>query len=160
MIELCAGNFLQIPADCHLTPIPAAEGISSLSAILRGDDYCDCLVSSRIMIGGVPTAPVECLIPLKAGAYLDLVARKAGGEQIDSRPIKKHRNDVCTLYRTLVPKARFVLPLQLRNALTTFLGNLPPKSPDWRNIQAAVAGLPEPGQVIAQLRENFGIGGV
>jgi hypothetical protein len=98
------------------------------------------------------------LIPLKARAYLDLVARKAGGEQIDGGKITKHRNDVLRLYRTLVPAARFVLPTQLRDDLTTFLDNLPPSSPDWGSIRDAVKGLPAPQQVIAQIRANFGIG--
>ena len=157
MIELFCHNFLPIPEGYHLTPIPAGEDISSLSAILLGDDYFGYIVDSRIMINGVPTVPVQCLIPLKARAYLDLLARKAGGEQIDRSKITKHRNDVFRLYRTLVPDARFVLPIQLRDDLTTFLESLPPNSPDWRNIQAAVKGLPAPPQVIAQLRTNFGI---
>ncbi len=110
MIELFSRNFLSVPDDYHLTPIPAGEDISSLSAILLGDDYFGYIVSSRTAIDGVPTVPVQCLIPLKARAYLDLVARKAEGDQIDSRQINKHRNDVFRLYQTLAPNARFSLP--------------------------------------------------
>jgi hypothetical protein len=87
MIELFSRNFLPVPRDCHLTPIPAGEGISSLSAILLGDDYFGHLVASRITIDDVPTVPVQCLIPLKARACLDLIARKADGEPIDSGKI-------------------------------------------------------------------------
>jgi hypothetical protein len=158
MIELFSRNFLQIPDDCHLTPIPAGEDISSLSAILLGDDYFGFIVASRITIEGVPTIPVQCLIPLKARAYLDLVARKADGEQIDSNKITKHRNDVFRLYRTLAPTDRFVLPIQLRDDLATFLDGVPPNSPDWGSIRAAVKGLPTSQEVIAQIRTNFGIG--
>ncbi len=159
MIELFCRNFLPISEDHHLTPVPAEEGISSLSAILLGDDYFGYIASSRITIDGVPTVPVECLIPLKARAYLDLVARNDGGEQIDSRKINKHRNDVMRLYRTLIPDARFILPAQLQNDLRQFLESLPPDSPDWKDIRAAVQGLPGSKQVIDQLRANFGIGG-
>ena len=110
-------------------------------------------------IDGVPTVPVQCLIPLKARAYLDLVARKADGDQIDSRQINKHRNDVFRLYRTLAPDARFELPVQLQDDLATFLESLPSDSPEWTSIRAAVkAALPEPERVITQIRENFGIG--
>lgn len=159
MIELFSRNFLPVPEDHHLTPIPAGEDISSLSAILLGDDYFGYIVSSRMTIDGVPTVPGQCLIPLKARAYLDLVARKAGGDQIDSRQINKHRNDVFRLYLTLTPKARFALPVPLRDDLAKFLESLPSDSTDWTNIRAAVKGLPEPDRVITQIRDNFGIGG-
>jgi hypothetical protein len=105
MIELFSRNFLPVSEVVHLTPIPAGEDISSLSAILLGDDYFGYIVSSRVTIDSVPTVPVQCLIPLKARAYLDLVARKVDGEQIDSSKITKHRNDVFRLYLTLVPDA-------------------------------------------------------
>ncbi len=157
MIELFCRNFLPVPDDCHLTPIPAGEDISSLSAILLGDDYFNYLVGSRITIERVPTVPVQCLIPLKARAYLDLVARRDGGEQIDGKKIVKHRNDVFRLYRTLAPADRFELPPQLREDVNRFLEAFPAESPDWQNIQAAVGKLPAPQQVIAQIRTNFGI---
>lgn len=160
MIELFARNFLPVPEGFHLTPIPAGEDISSLSAILLGDDYFEFIVNSRRVIDGVPTVPVQCLIPLKARAYLDMVARQQSGVHVDDRDIKKHRNDVFRLYQTLAPVDRFVLPSRLRNDLATFLDKLPPESPDWNDIRAAVKGLPEPDLVIAQIRDNFGIGGV
>ena len=78
--------------------------------------------------------------------------------RLTAQNITKHRNDVFRLYRTLAPDARFVLPAQLRDDLSTFLESLPPDSQDWKNIRAAVKGLPEPRHVIAQIRENFGIG--
>lgn len=112
-----------------------------------------------IAIDGVPTVPVQCLIPLKARAYLDLVARKAAGEKTDRDKIKKHRHDVFRLYRTLVPDARFELPFQLQDDLATFLESLPSDSPEWTSIRAAVKGLPDPESVISQIRDNFGIGG-
>ena len=111
MIELFSRNYLPIPEGYHLTPVPAGEDISSLSAILLGDDYFGYIVGSRIMIDGVPTVPVQCLIPLKARAYLDLATRRDGGEQIDSRKISKHRNDVFRLYRTLAPGLGSCFPL-------------------------------------------------
>ena len=157
MIELFTRNFLGIPADCHLTPIPAGEDISSLSAILLGDDYYGFIANSRINIAGVPTIPVQCLIPLKARAYLDLIERKASGANVDSGHIKKHRNDVFRLYLTLAPADRFDLPDQLRHDLDRFLEELPEGSPDWRSIRAAVENLPDSRQVVDQLRQNFGI---
>ena len=159
MIELFSRNFLPVPEDFHLTPIPAGGDISSLSAILLGDDYFGYIVDSRVTIDGVPTVPAECLIPLKARAHLDLVARRAEGGRIDRRDITKHRNDVFRLYRTLVPEARFALPEALREDLAAFLDALPADSPDWSSIRDAVKELPEPTRVVTQIRENFGLSG-
>ena len=38
-----------------------------------------------------------CLIPFKAKAWLDLKERKLNGDQVDSKNIKKHKNDVFRL---------------------------------------------------------------
>lgn len=38
-----------------------------------------------------------CLIPFKMKAYLDLSMRKKNGEHVDSKNIKKHKNDVFRL---------------------------------------------------------------
>jgi hypothetical protein len=157
MMELFTHNYLNVPADLHLTPIPAGEDISSLSAILLSEPYYRFVVGSRTTIAGVPTIPVECLIPLKARAYLDLLERKASGGQVDSNEIKKHRNDVFRLFVTLAPADRYPLPEQLRDDLGRFLKLFPAESEDWPKIQAAVQDLPNPQQVIDQLHGNFGL---
>jgi hypothetical protein len=46
------------------------------------------------------------LVPLKARAWLDLTDRRDAGEKIDSRTIKKHKNDVFRVARILVPSQR------------------------------------------------------
>ena len=38
-----------------------------------------------------------CLIPFKAKVWLDLKERKLNGDQVDSKNIKKHKNDVFRL---------------------------------------------------------------
>ena len=105
----------------------------------------------------MPTIPAQCLIPLKALAFLDLTRRKASGENVDSSQIKKHRNDVFRLYLTLAPADRFELPDRLRDDLRQFLDMLPPDAADWQSVQAAIKGLPSPQQVVDQLRDNFGL---
>jgi len=57
MIELLSRNLLSLPEDVHLTPIPAKEDISSLSAILLDDRYYEFVRSSRIAINGIPQYP-------------------------------------------------------------------------------------------------------
>jgi len=157
MIELFTRNILEVPGDVRLTPIPAGDRLSSLSAILIDDEYYQFIVDSRITINGVPTVPVQCLIPLKARAYLNLLESQSKGEQIDAGQIKKHRNDVFRLYLTLAPDNRFPLPAKLKYDVDEFLGRFVSDSPDWPNIQQAVDGLPARQSVIAQIRENFGL---
>lgn len=157
MIELLTRNFLELPAGVHLTPIPADEDISSLSAILLDDEYYRFVCETRTMVEGVPIIPAQCLIPLKARAWLDLTARRdAGDTKVKSDDIKKHRNDVFRLYLSLGAEDRFVLPRALHDDLRRFLDSFPPPSPDWAAIRTAVgAGLPAAQTAVAQLRVIF-----
>ena len=75
----------------HLTPIPIDAAVLSLSAILLEGDYYEFILSGRQIVDGLPIVGPEHLIPLKAKAWLDLSRRKADGEQVDSRDIKKHK---------------------------------------------------------------------
>ena len=87
----------------HLTPIPMNDDVASLSAILLDDDYYEWARAGRTMINGLPVVRPEHLIPLKAKAWLDLTARAAEGRRVDSRDIRKHRNDVFRLYAIVDP---------------------------------------------------------
>ena len=77
-------------------------------------------------IGGISFVSKYGLIPLKARAWLDLTQRKAAGENIDSRDIKKHRNDVLRLYQILSPEIKIDAPEAMRRDLDTFLRQTQP----------------------------------
>ncbi|MDZ7830929.1 MAG: hypothetical protein U5L07_04180 [Desulfobacterales bacterium] len=96
MLELFARepDILELSPDSHLTPIPIDEQASSLSAILLDDDYYDFIISGKSLVDGLPLILQEYLIPLKAKAYLDLWQIKNDGGRIDSKDLKKHKNDV------------------------------------------------------------------
>jgi hypothetical protein len=96
MIELFSrrSDAIQLPDDAVLTPLPIDEDISSLSAILLDDDYYAFLRSGKIVIDGVTVLGPAYLIPFKAKAWLDLSMRKKMGEPVDSKNIRKHKNDV------------------------------------------------------------------
>lgn len=106
MIELFSRKIdaIHISEDAVLTPLPLDEDISSLSAILLDDDYYSFLQSGRVQVDGITVLGTEYLIPFKAKAWLDLAERKARGEHIDSKNIRKHRNDVFRLTDLLDPK--------------------------------------------------------
>ena len=59
----------------------------------------------------------ECLIPLKARAWLDLTKRKANGDRVDSKNIRKHRNDILRLYQLLTPGRHIDMPETVKKDL-------------------------------------------
>jgi len=94
---------LLLERDTGLTPIPTDEEISSLSAILLDADYYQCIQDGKDVIDGVAILKVEYIIPFKMKAWTDLTERKAQGERVDSKNIKKHRNDVLKISQLLSP---------------------------------------------------------
>ena len=59
--------------------------------------YYELLKTGQKRVDGIPVLSPTCLIPFKAKAWLDLKERKLNGDQVDSKNIKKHKNDVCRL---------------------------------------------------------------
>lgn len=110
--------------DSHLTPIPVDDDVSSLSAILLDDDYYAFIQDNIIDIDGISVVNERCLIPLKAKAWLDLSARKLAGEKIDSKVIKKHKNDIFRLFQILLPDERAELSGTIANDLNEFLDEI------------------------------------
>jgi hypothetical protein len=105
----------------HLAPIPVDEEISSLSAILLDDDYYHLLHARKQTVEGVSIVDETGLILLKARAWLDLMDRREQGEQIDSKSIRKHRNDVIRLFQLLEPAKRIDLPETIAEDIGQFI---------------------------------------
>ena len=107
MIELFSRkpDAVLIPEDAVLTPLPADDDVSSLSAILLNEDYYEFLRHGTTEIDGMTILDAIHLIPFKAKAWIDLSERRAMGQQIDSRNIKKHKNDVFRLTELLPDNA-------------------------------------------------------
>lgn len=103
MIELFTRRpeTIVLPTDAVLTPLPLEEEISSLSAILLNDDYYGFLKQGCVRVSDVTVLGAPYLIPFKAKAWIDLSDRKAAGEHVDSKNIRKHRNDVFRLTELL-----------------------------------------------------------
>ena len=112
MIELFTRKLdaIQLPEDAVLTPLPMDEDISSLSAILLDNDYYEFLKQGKVVVDGVTVLDAAYLIPFKAKAWMDLTDRKAAGEHVDSKNIKKHKNDVFRLTELVDPTAKVVAP--------------------------------------------------
>ena len=89
-----------LPApDTVSVPIHFDDDTSSLSAILLDDIYYGFMCSGKVFVAdvGIPVLDVPHLIVFKIRAWLDLTARKTRGEHVDSRNIRKHKNDVFRL---------------------------------------------------------------
>jgi len=122
MIELFSRRLeaIELPSDAVLTPLPLDDDLSSLSAILMDDDYYNFLRAGRILVDGMPILSAAHLIPLKAKAWLDLSARKAAGEAVDGRHIRKHKNDIFRLEGVLTPSGRTDAPDSVKADLAAF----------------------------------------
>lgn len=105
MLELFTRSLdsIPVPAGSRLTPIPADTELSSLSAILMDDAYYNWVMAGRYSLNDVCLVGAGHLIPLKARAFLDLSERRARGEKVDAKGIRKHKNDVVRLLQTLQP---------------------------------------------------------
>ena len=115
---------IKLSAGAHLTPIPLGEAVASLSAILLENDYYQFIINGRKTINQLPWIDAEQLIPLKARAWLDLSERKANGEPVDTRDIRKHANDVLRLSQLLTSESDIQLAPRIRDDLAQFLGGI------------------------------------
>ena len=104
-----------------LTPIPTGEDIPSLSAILLDEAYYNLLSEGSTIIDGVSMLGEEYLILYKIKAWLDLCARKEIGEHIDSKNIKKHKNDVFRLLSIVSPEKRITVDKAIIIDISKFL---------------------------------------
>ncbi|MDO8835069.1 MAG: hypothetical protein Q7V01_05710 [Vicinamibacterales bacterium] len=113
-----------LPEGSRLTPIPLAEAVASLSAILLDEDYYEFIMSGRRESQGLSWVGEDRLIVLKASAWLDLTARQARGEAVDTRDVRKHANDVIRLSQLLAPDVRVPLATKIAGDLNRFLDGL------------------------------------
>ncbi|WP_028828708.1 hypothetical protein [Proteocatella sphenisci] len=97
MIELFSKTSKEILKSENIVPIHISDNISSLSAILLDEDYYNFLIEGRVFVKGIPVLNELHLIPFKAKAWLDLSLRKELGNNIDSKDINKHKNDIFRL---------------------------------------------------------------
>ena len=99
MIELFSrkADTIQEKGDHIVTPFHIDEEVSSLSAILLNDAYYQFMRDGKILIDGIPIIGATHIIPFKMKAWIDLTSRQLIGESVDSKDIRKHKNDVFRL---------------------------------------------------------------
>ena len=155
MIELFSKkpNNLFLDDHARITPLHIDEEISSLSAILLNEAYYGLLQSGKTMVDGVSVLDAVCLIPFKAKAWLDLSSRKDNGERIDSKNIRKHKNDVFRLAQ-LISEERKTLDIDIKQDMEIFLERMEKESVDLDSI--GVLGSSKE-QLLNRLRQCFEI---
>ena len=136
MLELFSRepDVLQVAEGSHLTPLPVEEDISSLSAILLDNHYYDFIRAGRQESDGLPMVGAAQLIALKARAWLDLTERARRGEQIDSKTIKKHKNDVFRLYQILDPAIDPAAPETVKEDVREFISRMRVEEVDLKSL--------------------------
>jgi hypothetical protein len=97
-------------------------------------DYYDFIQKGKSVSDDISIIPQEYLIPLKARAYLDLHRFKRDGKQIDSKDIKKHKNDVFRLYQILSLDTEIVLSNSIADDMRNFLNLVAEEPPDLKNL--------------------------
>lgn len=108
-------------ASSNFTKIPLGDEISSLSAILLNDPYYALLDDGTIQIEGVSLLSDAYLLLFKAKAWLDLSSRKKLGGKVDSRDIKKHKNDIVRLTTLLSPAMKIDIHGEVKDDLVEFI---------------------------------------
>ena len=136
MIEIFSRNpdYIILEDDAYLTPLPIDEEVSSLSAILLNEEYYELLKTGQIIVDGIPVLRPTCLIPFKMKAYLDLSMRKKSGEHVDSKNIKKHKNDVFRLAQLITVNTRQVLSSEIAEDMKKFLSEIADETVDLKSL--------------------------
>lgn len=136
MIELFSrhAEAINLPDDAVLTPLPMEDDISSLSAILLDDDYYELVRNGTVVVDGVNVLDAAYLIPFKAKAWLDLTQKKAAGQSVDSKNIRKHKNDVFRLSALLTQQSNVVVTESVLADLRAFLAAMQEETVDLKQL--------------------------
>jgi hypothetical protein len=135
MIELFAKTESILDRDAHgCVPLHLDDEISSLSAILLNGDYYQMLLTGRTILADLPVLPHTYLILFKAKAWLDLSGRRAAGQSIDSKDIRKHMNDIVRLASMLTGNERCEMSENIRADMEHFVEALSGESIDMKAL--------------------------
>jgi hypothetical protein len=153
MIEL----FSKLPSGFELkfntgvTPIHITESIISLSAILLNDDYYDLLINGKKKIDGYSLIDIETVILFKIKAWLDMKEKVYSGEHVDSKNIKKHKNDVFRLLANVTASSRVETGKEIQKDIIQFIEQIKDDKPDLKNLGLRETNLEEMIDTLAKI---------
>lgn len=153
MIELFSRkpyNF-NLKFDTGLTPIHIEDSIVSLSAILLNDVYYDSLLKYKTTIDGYSVMEIEMVILFKIKAWLDMKGRLDRGEHVDSRNIKKHKNDIFRLLANVLPSSKVEIYEEIEDDVMLFIEIIDQDRPNLKDLGIENVSLSE----MLELLENI-----
>jgi hypothetical protein len=156
MLELFSRkpDALSIADESNLTPIPTEQEVASLSAILLDDGYYSFITQGKRESDGLPFIGADRLIPLKARAWLDLNHRRQQGETVDSKNIRKHKNDVFRLYQIVEPGNLVSLPTSIAKDLRLFFNLISTEAIDLKSLGLGSTNIES---IITELKRMYGL---
>ncbi len=102
-----------------------------------------------MIIDGIPVLKTEYIIPFKAKAWLDLTARKENGEHVDSKNIRKHKNDVFRMAVLISEDGRVNINGEIKKDMKRFLERMKQEKVDVISL-----GMTERKQELIELLER------
>jgi hypothetical protein len=156
MLELFSRRIvsLNLKEEFTCTPIPATDELSSLSAILLNDGYYSLITTNIKKTGDIAVVNPECLIALKAKAFLDLRERKEKGERIDTNNINKHKKDVFRIAQMFSDENHCEVDRNILTDLRQFVKIVKEEPPDLK--QMGIKEIPF-DEILDSICKVFGI---
>lgn len=110
------------------------------------------MLEGRKIVQSIGILDAEHIIPFKMFAWLDLKRRKASGEHVNEKDLKKHKNDVFRLLQIVPTGAKILSSGLVKENILHFLTDV--KNEELRLGQM---GLPfEKDEAIAILQDIYG----
>ena len=134
MLELFARAEWTLNTDSVLMPVHIDDSVSSLSAILLDEAYYSALLEGRDIIDGISILKPEWIIPFKVKAWLDLQDKKERNMPIDSKNIRKHRNDILRIASELA-LSPVRLPDKVKNDMRIFIERFSVTDTELKNLK-------------------------
>lgn len=136
MIELFSRKpeKIKLQFDSVLTPIHLSDSVASLSAVLLNDAYYELLLDGKSVIDGYSVLSIEYILLFKIRAWMDLSERKEEGDRIDSRDIKKHKNDIFRLLVNVSPSSTISVNDEINEDVDRFINRISNEKIDLKNL--------------------------
>lgn len=156
MIELFSHKpeNMQFNFEQFLTPIHIGDEIASLSAILLNDAYYKLLLNGKRIVDGYSVLDLEYIILFKIRAWLDFIQQIQAGELVDSRTLKKHKNDIFRLLINVSPLTKIEVEDEINKDIVQFLVKIRDYKPELKHIGIEMLTFEE---LLDRIRELYGI---
>ena len=107
--------------DSRIIPVYIDEDVSSLSAIALDDDFYEFMKKGRRVVDGVSILGADYIIPFKMYAWLNNLDLRKKGEEVNTKDITKHKNDVFRLLPLTNPEEKVLVQGNVKNTVNSFL---------------------------------------